>query len=110
MALKKHDELPNVPLIMDIVKDQESAAALKAILAPQVGGRPFLAPPNLPPERLQTLRKAFADTMKDPELLAEAAARKIELYHTSGEEIAALVKEVYAMSPDTLARARELMQ
>ena len=110
MALAKHDEIPDVPLIMDIVKDKEDAAAMKAILAPQVGGRPFLAPPNLPPERLQALRTAFADTMRDPELIAEAAERKIELHHTSGEEMAALVREVYGMRPETLERARELMQ
>ena len=110
MALKKHDELPDVPLIMDLVTDAQDAAALKAILAPQVGGRPFLAPPDLPPERLAMLRRAFAETMRDSELRAEAAAHQIELHETSGEEIADLVKEVYAMSPATLERARELMQ
>ena len=110
MALKKHDELPDVPLVMDLVKDAGDAAALKAILAPQVGGRPFVAPPDLPPERLAQLRKAFADTMLDAELLAEAREHRIELHYTSGEEIAGLVKDVYALSPATLERARELMQ
>ena len=110
LALQKHDELPDVPLILDYLTDKESAEAMKAILAPQVGGRPFMAPPNLPPERLAALRKGFAETMRDPELLAEAEARKIELHLTTGEDIARLVGEVYGTKPEILARARELMQ
>ena len=110
LALKKHDELPDVPVVMDYMVDAESAEAMKAILAPQFGGRPFMAPPNLPPDRLAALQKGFAETMKDPELLAEAEARKIELSFTSGREIADLVREVYGMKPEILARTRDLMQ
>jgi tripartite-type tricarboxylate transporter receptor subunit TctC len=110
LALQKHVELPDVPLIMDYLKDAESAEAMKAILAPQVGGRPFMAPPNLPPERLAALRKGFAETMRDPELQAEARDRKLELFLTSGEDLSTLVKEIYGLKAETLAKARELMQ
>lgn len=110
LALQKHAELPDVPLVMDDLKDPASAAAMRVILAPQVGGRPFIAPPNLPPERLALLRKAFMDTMRDPELRAEAKAQKLELSPTSGEDLAKLVREIYALPPETLARARELMR
>jgi tripartite-type tricarboxylate transporter receptor subunit TctC len=110
LALAKHAELPDVPLVMDYLKDPQSAAAMRVILAPQVGGRPFMAPPNLPGERLVQLREAFAKTMRDPELLAEAKARQIELSYTSGEELSKLVQEVYGMPAATLERARDLMR
>lgn len=110
LALEKHAELPDVPLVMDYLHDANSAAAMRVILAPQVGGRPFMAPPNLPPERLAVLRKAFADTMQDSDLLAEAKMRQIELSYTSGDDLAKLIREVYAMPAETLARARDLMR
>ena len=85
LALEKHPDLPNVPLIIDLAKTDEQRQILKLIFARQVLGRPFLAPPGVPEDRVDALRKAFMDTMKDKEFLAEAEKAKLEITPVAGE-------------------------
>jgi tripartite-type tricarboxylate transporter receptor subunit TctC len=84
LALKKHPELPDVPLIVDLAKSEEQKRILRIIFARQVMGRPFLAPPGVPPDRVAALRKAFMDTMNDKEFLAEAEKAQLEITPESG--------------------------
>jgi tripartite-type tricarboxylate transporter receptor subunit TctC len=105
LALEKHPDLPQVPLIMDMVKTPEQRSVLRLVFAGQVMGRPFLAPPGLPAERLATLRKAFMATMQDPAFLAEAEKIKLEIRPVSGEAVQKLVGEVYASPPDVIKKA-----
>jgi tripartite-type tricarboxylate transporter receptor subunit TctC len=106
LSLTKHPELPDVPLITDFAKTDEQRAILKMIFARNVMGRPYVAPPNLPPERLAVLRQAFMDTMKDKDFLAEADKAQLEINPVSGEEVEKLVKDVYATPPDIIAKAK----
>ena len=107
LSLNKHPELPDVPLVTDFAKNDEQRQILKMVFARQVMGRPFLAPPNLPPDRLASLRKAFMDTMRDKDFLAEAEKTDLEVNPVSGEEVEKLVKDVYATPPDIVAKAKE---
>ncbi len=102
LALQKHPDLPDVPLVIDLAKTDEQRKILELIFARQVMGRPFLAPPGLPPERAAALRKAFLDTMTDNEFLADANKAKMEITPVPGEEIEKLVTRVYA-TPKALA-------
>jgi tripartite-type tricarboxylate transporter receptor subunit TctC len=77
------------------------------IFARQVMGRPYLAPPNLPEDRVAVLRKAFMDTMTDEDFLAEADKSQLEINPVSGEDVEKLVKEVYATPADIIAKAKE---
>lgn len=108
LALKKHPELPDIPLIFDVLHESGDRAAAELLLAPQLAGRPFIAPPGLAPERLALLQRAFAQMMKDPEFLSEAARRNMEVQFTSGEEIAAVVARAYASPADVIARVRRI--
>jgi tripartite-type tricarboxylate transporter receptor subunit TctC len=108
LALRKHPELPDVPLIFDVLHESDDRAAAELLLAPQLAGRPFIAPPGLPPERIALLQRAFAAMMKDADFLAEAARRNMEVQPTSGEEIAAVVARAYASPPDVIARVRRI--
>jgi len=108
LALRKHPELPDVPLIFDVLHNTGDRAAAELLLAPQLAGRPFIAPPGLHPERLALLQRAFAAMMKDADFLAEAARRNLEVQATSGEEIAAVVARAYASPPDVIARVRRI--
>ena len=72
LALDKHPDLPDVPLVTDLAKTDEQRQIFKLIFARQVMGRPFLAPPGIPRDRVAALRKAFMDTMKDKDFLADA--------------------------------------
>jgi tripartite-type tricarboxylate transporter receptor subunit TctC len=102
-SLGKHPDLPDVPLVMDLAKNDEQRTILKLIFGRQVMGRPFAAPPGVPKDRADALRKAFTETMQDPALLAEAEKAKFEITPVSGEKIESLVGEVYANTTPQLA-------
>src|SRR4051812_12687623 len=106
MALHKNAELPEVPLVMDLATNDRERAILKLVLSRQQMGWPFLAPPDLPADRAQALRKAFDETMRDPEFIAEAKQRQLEVNPMSSTEIDTLVGELYATPPDIIAATK----
>jgi len=105
-ALKKHKELPDVPLILEYAKTPEQKQALELALARLEFGRPFLLPPNVPADRVNAIRRAFDATMKDPEYLAEASKLKIEVDPLSGEQVAEVVARIYRTPADTVNRVK----
>jgi tripartite-type tricarboxylate transporter receptor subunit TctC len=109
LALEKHPDLPDVPLITDLAKNDEQRQILRLIFARQVMGRPFVAPPNIPRERADVLRKAFMDTMNDKEFLADAERAQMEITPVHGAEIEKLVKEIYATPPAVAQKAAALI-
>lgn len=110
MSLSKHPDLPNVPLIMDLAKTDEQRQIFKMIFARQTMGRPYAAPPGLPADRLAALRKAFMDTMTDKDFLGEAEQSKFEINPVSGQELEALVEEVYRTPPEVAKKAAVSVQ
>jgi tripartite-type tricarboxylate transporter receptor subunit TctC len=99
-------EVKNLPLIPDVLKkDPDKLTAYKTWVATYEFQRPYSVPPATPKDRVQLLRKAFADTLKDPEFLAEAKKVKLEVTHTSGEEIEKYVEEMLSITP----KAKELL-
>jgi tripartite-type tricarboxylate transporter receptor subunit TctC len=110
LALKKHPDLPDVPLIMDLTKDPDERAALRLIFGRQSVARPYAAPPGVPAERIAALRKAFDDTMKDPAFLAEADKTQLEVEPVSGEEVQELVTEIYKSSPKVVKIAADAVK
>ena len=106
LSLNKHPDLPDVPLVMEFAKTDEQRQILKMIFARQVMGRPYLAPPNVPADRIAALRDAFMATMTDKDFLAEADKTQLEINPVPGEEVEKLVKEVYATPPDVIAKAK----
>ena len=109
LALRKHPELPNVPLIMDLAKTDEQKQILKLIFARQTMGRPYLAPPGIPADRAAALRQAFMDTMADKDFLAEAEKEKLEITPVDGADLQNLVAEVYATPADIEKKAAALL-
>jgi tripartite-type tricarboxylate transporter receptor subunit TctC len=78
---------------------------LRLIFARQVMGRPFVAPPGIPADRLAALRQAFMQTLADKDFLAEADQARLEIGAVSGEEVQKLVKELYATPADVAKQA-----
>jgi len=109
-GLKKHPDLPDVPLILDLAKTAADRQALELALARLEFGRPFFLPPNVPPERVEALRRAFDATLKDPAFLADADRSKIEVDPLTGAQVAALVEQVSRTPADTVARVRSAME
>jgi tripartite-type tricarboxylate transporter receptor subunit TctC len=110
IALAKHPDLPDVPLIMDLTKDPKKLAALRLIVSRQTMARPFAAPPGIPEDRRNALRAGFDATMKDPAFLAESEKADLEVRPVSGAEIDRLVAEVYASPPDVVELARQALK
>jgi tripartite-type tricarboxylate transporter receptor subunit TctC len=108
-ALRKHPELPNVPLILDQASTAEQRQSLDLALARLEFGRPFFLPPNVPPERVKAIRRAFDAAMRDKELLEEADKLKIEVDPLSGEQVAALIEQIYRTPAATVERVRDAM-
>ncbi len=106
-ALEKHPDLPNVPLILDLAKNDRQRQILEVVFSGQPMGRPYLAPPGVPADRVKVLRDAFNAMMVDPEFLAEAEKAKLEIELVPGEKVENIVKKVAAMPKDVLKEAGE---
>ena len=107
IALERSPQLPDVPLITDMVTSEDQREALKLVLAPQMMGRPYLAPPEIPLDRAAALRVAFDQTMTDPAFLAEASKLGIEVSPLTGDAMLELLKNLYVTSPSVVAIARD---
>jgi tripartite-type tricarboxylate transporter receptor subunit TctC len=92
----KDPDLPDVPLIIDQVKNDGDRQALDLLLERQKFARPYIAPPNVSPERLEILRRAFNATLKDPNFVKAAKAARLAVDNPmTGEQLA---KEIARLS------------
>ena len=110
MGLSKAPGLPDPPLIMALAKTDADRAVFKLIFGRQVMAWPYLLPPDVPAERVVAFRKAFMDTMRDKEFLADAAKRRFDINPVSGETIDKLVREIYATPAELVRRTAQLLQ
>jgi hypothetical protein len=109
MSLSKHPDLPEIPLVTDLARDDEQRQIFKLIFARQVMGRPFLAPPGIPADRAAALRTAFMETMKDPAFIADAEKSQLEVTPVAGEELQKLVADIYKTPPEIAKQAAQLL-
>ena len=110
LGLDKHSDLPDVPLVLDFAKSDEQRQILRLIFARQAMGRPFVGPPNIPPERAKALRDAFMATMQDKDFLADTTRSQMEITPVPGDQVQALVKEIYATPPDVVKKASSMLR
>jgi tripartite-type tricarboxylate transporter receptor subunit TctC len=108
LALSKHKELPDVPLVTDFVTNLDDRQVLEMIFSRQSMGRPVVAPPGVDPRVVDVLRKALADTMRDPQFIAEGAKIGLELEFVSGTDVQSLVERLYR-SPDQVVRRAQVI-
>jgi tripartite-type tricarboxylate transporter receptor subunit TctC len=98
-------EVKDLPIIPEVIKGEDNISAYRTWSGTYEFQRPFSVPPGTPKDRLEILRKAFTDTLKDPEFLAEAKKSKFDETYVSGEEIEKYVANVLAVTP----KAKELL-
>jgi tripartite-type tricarboxylate transporter receptor subunit TctC len=98
-------EIPEVPNALDQVKDPESRKVFELLLMRQEHGRPFVAPPGVPPDVVATLRKAFIDMSKDPAFLKDATHMKADIHVDPHEAIEATLAKTYASPRPLVERA-----
>jgi tripartite-type tricarboxylate transporter receptor subunit TctC len=104
--------LPAMPETMayagDLLSDQKKKATFNLLTAGALIGRPFIAPKNVPADRLAALQAAFDATMKDPEFLADAEKQGMTVTPLSGSEVEAAISKLYQTPTDVVAAAKEI--
>jgi tripartite-type tricarboxylate transporter receptor subunit TctC len=108
---KPHPDLSNVPLDITYARNEDGRKLIRSLVH-TVGptARPYVLPPGTPKERVQILRKAFMDTLKDPEFIADAARAKLDINPLDGDELERNVREVFNLDPALVPKAKELLK
>lgn len=108
---KPHPDQPKLPLAINYAKTDEGQKLIRALVH-SVGptARPYVLPPGTPKDRVQILRKAFIDTVKDPEFLADASKAKLDINPLDGAELEKNVREVFNLDPKLVPRAKEILK
>jgi tripartite-type tricarboxylate transporter receptor subunit TctC len=106
MSTSKHADIPDVPFIMDLAKNDKERKVLSFIYARQAWGRPFLAPPGVPADRVKALKTAFMATMADPAYKKDAIKQRLEVGPISGDQISKLMAELYASPKEIIEAAK----
>ena len=104
--------LPAMPATLayagDLLSDQKKKETLNLLTAAALIGRPFIAPKNVPADRIAALQAAFNATMKDPEFRADAEKQQMTVIPMTGGEVEAAIKKLYQAPPDIVAAAKKI--
>ena len=107
---KKQPDLPNVPHALDLAKSDEERQIIRAGgMEPGAITRVYVTTPGTPRDRVQTLRRAFADTLKDPEFLAEAKKVQLEVNPLNGDEVGKIVDGMFKLNPTTVSKLATIL-
>ena len=109
-AIKKHPELPDVPLILDQAKTDEDKAALKILLGAQATGRPYAVSPTTPADITAALRDGFDKTMADPDFTRFAEKMRLDLQPMKGAEVQKLIEEIYRSNASAVEKAKAVIK
>jgi len=109
-GLKRHKDLPNIPLMQELVDDPQLKKVFEFTSAGAAIGRALLAPPKVPQDRIDALRKAFDQTVKDPEFLEAAKKRGAEIDPSPGEEVQKASLAIVNAPKDIVELAKKGMQ
>jgi hypothetical protein len=104
-------ELPTVPLFIDLVKGDAKKEAIARLLSVMLEiSKPLAAPPGVPEDRVQILRKAFVETARDPEFLADAQKTGFPIEAMPGAELQAAIEQMLTAPQDVVVAARAALE
>ena len=110
MTLEKDPKLPDVPGVLDYVSKEQDRQVIELLLSRLSLGRPFIAPPDLPPERAAALRSAFERLLQDPEFLAEAQKSGLPVQPILASEAEEIIRRLYQYPTQIVKRTRDLVR
>ncbi|HMH50083.1 MAG TPA: tripartite tricarboxylate transporter substrate-binding protein [Candidatus Acidoferrum sp.] len=111
IARKPLADLPNVPLASSLAKTDEARQIITAgVIVPTEIGRLYALPPGTPADRVQALRTAWTETMRDPEFVAEAKRSKLEIDAMDGDELTRVVGELLKLDPALVAKLKGILK
>ena len=109
-GLHKDRDLPHVPLFLDLVRGDPAREPIAAFMSKAVAiARPVAAPPRVPAERVEILRRAFDATMTDPIFRAEAGRLNAEIDPLTGEQVQDIVTQVLATPRPVMSQIRSML-
>ena len=103
-------DLPGVPSLQDLAHNDDDRTVIKLIASGTQFGRPLVAPPNVPKDRINALRQAYAAMIRDPDFIKDAASLNVEIDHVSGETMQKIVDDVLATPSALRQKARPLVE
>ena len=109
-GLHPNPDFPDAPFVYDLAKTEEQRQALRFLYASLTFGRPYLAPPGVPAERVAALRQAFSDTFKDPDFLKAAAQQHYQIDPISGEEMDGMMHELAKTPKPIIEKIAKLIE
>ncbi len=110
LGLKSHPELKHIPLAIKYAKNAEARQLLQVANDAHVAAvRPYSLPPGVPAGRVRILQKAFMDTMRDPEFLAEAKKSRLEISPIDGVATGKALAGLYKLDPAIISRLKEIL-
>jgi tripartite-type tricarboxylate transporter receptor subunit TctC len=106
MGEERHADLPNVPALVDLARNEDERKLLAMMVSGASIGRSIVSPPGQPADRVSTLRAAFRKTLEDKPFAAEMKKFGLELDPLPGEELQKIIEEIAMLPPELVARAR----
>ena len=94
----------------DLARTPQDRQAIEFLYAGAGIGRPFIAPPGMPADRMKMMQDAFMATMKDADFLADAKKQKLDVDPEDGEHLTAYVKKIYATPNPIMDKIAELIK
>jgi tripartite-type tricarboxylate transporter receptor subunit TctC len=108
---KRHPDLPNVPLVIDYAKTDMAKKLVQGVINNfGATARPYVVTPGTPKARVELLRKAFMDTMKDQEFIAELKKAKLDLNPLDGASLERNIKELFALDKALIPKLTEILK
>jgi len=104
-------DLPKVPVAIELAKTDEARKLIEVgIHSTSAITRPYALPPGTPKDRVQLLRRAFRETLKDKDFLAEAVKSKLDVDPLSGEEVEKIILGLFKLDPATVTKMAEILK
>lgn len=108
-GLKRDKLIPDVPTLVELAKSPEDKEIMTFVAAPAVLGRAVTAPPGISRDRLAVLRKAFNETMQDPDFVKAVTSRGLSVQPTSGQDVANFIQKIGATPKPVIERTKQLL-
>lgn len=110
-AGKRHPELADVPLVADYAKTDIGKKLVQSVINNfGATARPYIVPPGTPKDRVEVLRKAFIETMRDPAFAEELKKAKLDLNPLDGATLERNVKDLFALDQTLIPKLREILK
>src|SRR3954447_199421 len=110
MGMEKEADLPHVPLMRDLARNADDQAVLDFMSRAVSVGRPIATTPGVPAERVAALRKAFDETLKDPEFIQEAKTQRAEIQAMTGVQLAQIIHDIIEAAAELRERVKVVIQ